>query len=103
MIRVLVPTQPYKAGLWTGLGGQALIGTGAAAVAAGGQSFAQSLHVSGQPIVGGGDLSGATALGNETIDALYNAGELQSESATEALQEAIQAASTLRSITPALW
>jgi hypothetical protein len=93
----------YKAGLWSGLGAQGLIGTGAAAAAAGGQSFAQSLYVTGQLLVGGGDLTGATAAGSEAIDALYTAGELQSESAAEALQNAIQAASTLRSTTPALW
>jgi len=93
----------YKAGLWTGLGTQAAFGTGAAAAAAGGQSFAQSLYVSGQLLVGGGDLSGATAVGNEAIEALYVAGDLQSESMAEALQKAIQAASTLRSTTPAVW
>ena len=93
----------YKAGLWTGIAGQAVLGTTAYAAAAGGRSIVQSLYVSGQLLVGGGDLTGATALENEVVEALYTAGQAQSEADIEAAQQAIKAASTLRSTTPAVW
>ena len=93
----------YKAGLWTGVAGQALIGTGAYVAAAGGRSLVQSLYVSGQLLVGGGDLTGATALENEVVQALYDAGEVQSEGDVEAALQALKAASTLRSRIPAVW
>ena len=67
----------YKAGLVTGVAAQAGIGTGAVAAAGGVQS--------------------------EAIEALYTAGEAEGESAIEAAQKAIEAASTLRSTTPAVW
>jgi hypothetical protein len=54
-------------------------------------------------LVGGGDLAGATAAESEAIEALYTAGEAEGESAIEAAQKAIEAASTLRSTTPAVW
>jgi len=54
-------------------------------------------------IVGTGDLTGATELGSEAVEALYTAGEEQAETDIEALQNAIKAASTLRSTTPAVW
>jgi RHS repeat-associated protein len=93
----------YKAGVLSGVGVQALIGTGAYAVAAGGQSFVQSLYLSSQLLIGGGELTGATAVEGEVVEALYTAGELESETATEIALRAIRAASTLRSTTPALW
>jgi hypothetical protein len=93
----------YKAGAVTGVAAQAGIGTGAVAAAGGVQSFAQALYISGQLLVGGGDLAGATAAESEAIEALYTAGEAEAESAIEAAQKAIEAASTLRSTTPAVW
>jgi hypothetical protein len=93
----------YKAGVLSGVGGQALIGTGAYAVAAGGQSFVQSLFLASRLAIAGGDLTGATAVEGEVVEALYTAGELESETATEVALRAIRAASTMRSTTPALW
>lgn len=94
----------YKAGVWSGVAGQSLIGTGAAVVAAGGlKSAAQAFYLSSQLLIGAGDLSGATAVEGEVVEALYTAGELESETAIEAAQNAIRAASTLRSTTLAVW
>ena len=87
----------------TGVAAQALIGTGAVAAAGGVQSFGQAVYVSGQLLVGGGELAGATVAESEVIEALYTAGEVEAESAIEAAQKAIEAASTLRSTTPAVW
>lgn len=93
----------YRAGVLTGVAGQAVLGTGAYAVAAGGQSFAQAMFLTARLAIAGGDLTGATAVEGEVVEALYTAGELESESAIEVAQNAIRAASTWRSRTPALW
>lgn len=93
----------YKAGVLTGVAGQAGLGASAYAAAAGAQSFAQSLFLTARLAIAGGDLTGATAAESEVVEALYTAGELESDSAIEAAQNAIRAASTLRSTTPALW
>lgn len=79
----------YKAGILSGIAGQALIGTGAYAAAAGGQSLVRSLYVASQLLIGGGDLTGATAAEGEVVEALYTAGELASETAVEAALVAV--------------
>jgi uncharacterized protein RhaS with RHS repeats len=93
----------YKAGLLSGLAGQAGIVGVTSAVAAGGASFARASFLAARFAVAGGDLTGATAIENETVEALYTVGDLVSDSVTEAVRNAIRAASTLRSTTPALW
>lgn len=93
----------YKAGLWSGAAVQAGIGTGAVAAVQGVKSTAQALYIASQLLTGTGDLTGATAVGSETVEALYTAGEVQADSDIDALQNAIKAASALRSTTPAMW
>jgi hypothetical protein len=93
----------YKAGLLSGLAAQAGIVGVSSAVAAGGASFARASFLAARFAVAGGDLTGATAVENETIEALYTVGDLVSDSVTEAARNAIRAASTLRSTTPVLW
>jgi hypothetical protein len=80
---------PYKAGVMSGVVVQALTGTGAYVASAGGRSFAQALYVSTQLVIGGGDLTGATAVGGEAVEAISTAGELESESFIESALEAL--------------
>jgi hypothetical protein len=85
------------------LGGQAGVVAGGYAIVYAGESFAQALFLSARLAIAAGDLTGATAAEGEIIEALYTVGDLVSESAIEAELAAIRAASTMRSVTPALW
>jgi len=89
----------YDAGLMTGAAVQGSLGGAAALANSDVQNAGRAAILTAQMIAATGDLTGATATGSEALDALYTVGEMVTEDAIAASQQAIRVLSTLRSTT----
>jgi len=89
----------YDAGLMTGAAVQGSLGGAAALANSDVENAGRAAILTAQMIAATGDLTGATATGSEALDALYTVGEMVTEDAIAASQQAIRVLSTLRSTT----